>query len=352
MYTLQTCTDLYLAYPSVPTVLLRSLLGCFELLSAKHAPPPRATRSQVPIEVWESIIDLVRGATSQPRRPRPANYIFGERPLAEEISAAKAAKKDILSCSLVCRSWVPRCRWHLLETVIIRSKADLDGLARVLGACHILCSRVQSLILDGIDTTDQSWILLVPIRLPVGSMSVTSLTFRRVDLTCAHPNLSQSFSLRFGVLEDLYFDRVRYSRYAQLTRIAASTNTEFFETLDCVLSDLKNGADAGTFSPYGSELAIISLVTTWEDLKLMSTAWQVRSSVLSDVYIYFHSLPSEVPLDDVHVWDGFVQLYLQLCANHPAWDRVKVSIQWIDDFTVVLRRGQSRQISFDQRITT
>lgn len=74
----------------------------------------------LPVEVWERVVD----------------HLWEDYP-------------ELLACSLVCRAWLPRSRFHLLSRVLLQSRADIHSLARNLKSLDGLRDQIHTLIVRG-----------------------------------------------------------------------------------------------------------------------------------------------------------------------------------------------------------
>lgn len=83
---------------------------------------------QVPIEVWERVIEAV----------------YDDR-----YTLALAALATLASCALVCRAWRPRAQMVLFEYVILRDKDALYRFAALVDASPQLRTYVRGLALRG-----------------------------------------------------------------------------------------------------------------------------------------------------------------------------------------------------------
>ena len=83
-------------------------------------PNPAKFLSKLPVEVWERVMD----------------HLWEDYP-------------ELLACSLVCRAWYPRSRFHLLSRVLLQSRADVHRLARNLKSMHGLRDQIHTLIVRG-----------------------------------------------------------------------------------------------------------------------------------------------------------------------------------------------------------
>ena len=90
----------------------------------------------LPLEVEENIIDHLHDHTS-----------------------------TLLDCSMVCKSWIPRARFHLFRSISIRYKDELDEICNFLDANPSLRSLVRTVTLSGIDFCQPELFEVAPIVL-------------------------------------------------------------------------------------------------------------------------------------------------------------------------------------------
>lgn len=164
--------------------------------------PPRS----LPLELWEKVIDFVAGGTH---------------------SLSISTGRDVTACCLVCRAFVPRCRFYLILPThgdfAIQSRTRLARVVQTLSNFPALWARLDKLIIDAGNGVDQSWISTVPFCLPLSIFRLNRLALRGVDLSVLHPEAHRGFS-RIRIDEVLLCD-VRYSSYTQLTRFFSISNT-------------------------------------------------------------------------------------------------------------------------------
>ena len=75
---------------------------------------------KLPVEVWERVID----------------HLWEDYP-------------ELLACSLVCRAWLPRSGFHLLNRALLQSRSDVYRLAKNLQSSEGLRKRMHTLIVRG-----------------------------------------------------------------------------------------------------------------------------------------------------------------------------------------------------------
>lgn len=171
-------------------------LRSFHIASFSSAPA-------LPIELVERILDHLAEA-----------WLSSPEPYKEtQIRAALRA------CSLVCRSWVSRCRFHLVGRVCIDSRDALEAAAAFLHSSTLHAHRVRTLHIVG-GNPDQSWISILPFRLPK-LPKLTGLVFSKVDFTQQHVLLPRFLSL-FNSPRQTQFDLLFDDQVTdlELTRVA------------------------------------------------------------------------------------------------------------------------------------
>jgi len=144
--------------------------------------------SRLPLEICELVIDVVANFwdhldfLSQPRRT------------------------TLRSCTLTCRSWLPRCRYHLFYTSDLLQNAEhLSCYVRMLRAHPDLTSLVRRLRISGsFDDGKAHWINALPIYLSPLLANLNHVIFTaQVSglLAPYHPLFFQSLSLFTSVTE-------------------------------------------------------------------------------------------------------------------------------------------------------
>lgn len=165
------------------------------------SPPSRQPLApELPIEVWEQVIDEVADTN---------------------VSAYDSVRSDLRACHLVCRSWVPRCRLHLFDSLNIDSHDTLQSIASFLQSSSFHADRVHELKIRG-GGPDDSWIAVAPLCLPQ-LHHLRFLHLYSVDLSQQHPRLSQIYSrLRLLSKESFFYLHVDK---AQLSTTPATVST-------------------------------------------------------------------------------------------------------------------------------
>ncbi|KAH8091433.1 hypothetical protein BXZ70DRAFT_486715 [Cristinia sonorae] len=117
-----------------------------------------------PVEIWDYIIDLIAAD--------PSGWASGGY---------------IPRCMLVCKTWVPRCRFHTspFQKVTIRSAEELESYAVLLRTSPRRARSVQYLTIEPENVTNCRWVTLVPVRLPrlpdLYELRVSNIDFEQQD---------------------------------------------------------------------------------------------------------------------------------------------------------------------------
>lgn len=181
--------------PTIPSFMPPSMLNRprYQLLQ----PGPH----QLPTEIWKKVIDLIAGCTD-----------WGDWTPVETLCA----------CSLTCSSWTLRCRFRLVEDILIRSSALLyaivDRLTVATGAGRIPAERVRRLTIDGGGRQNIFWVSVVRACLGPLLKNVEELVVWGVILDLVHPRFFTTMTLltrvpRLG-LRNIFFSR--FSQFIHL----------------------------------------------------------------------------------------------------------------------------------------
>ena len=131
-------------------------------------------RLRLPVEVCEKIIDVLAG------------------PFNEYSVMDREVRKSLNNCRLVCRDWVPRCRFHLFDEVSVHSRDSLQAVATFLRTSSFHAGQVRILKIYG-GGNDQSWISTVPLSLPK-LCRLVCLQLVAVDFLQQPPHFYQVYS--------------------------------------------------------------------------------------------------------------------------------------------------------------
>ena len=134
---------------------------------------------ELPVEIWDHVIDIIADT-------------YGD----DGFQLGDEARRELSSCFLVCRAWVPRCRLYLFREIDVISRDSLRSISTFLQKSPAFAGFVEKLNICA-EGTDQSWVATVPLLLPnlsgLYTVSFTSLDFRQ-----QHPRFSQFYSsIRF-----------------------------------------------------------------------------------------------------------------------------------------------------------
>ena len=159
----------------------------------------------------------------QPIKP---DFQFGVFPvevaegIIDQLSDTGDGTRALQACTIVCRTWYPRARYHLLRVVHIKTRAHLDRINDFLVSRPDLCPIVRTIIVEPVAGEGEGeanpWLLLgtVPLalfpRLPnLHTWAVSNfqrwvydgpvLAFHRSTLSALHAGASVE-RLRVGFL--------------------------------------------------------------------------------------------------------------------------------------------------------
>lgn len=156
---------------------------------------------RLPLEVFERVIDWV-AVVVDARSILLRTYVDN--------------RLELLNCALVCHSWYPRARLHLLDKLILRTRSDLDRFLDFFSATPSLIPRVETLWIHPTLNTDQSWVSSALVRLGPRLKNLMTLEMKGVDLDQRHPDFYKACSL--FTLYGLTMVELRYSRVSHLSR--------------------------------------------------------------------------------------------------------------------------------------
>ncbi|KAH8093240.1 hypothetical protein BXZ70DRAFT_389299 [Cristinia sonorae] len=209
-----------------------------------------STSPQLPVEVWENVIDNIE-------------------PLPDALGISLPSRKYLAACSEVCRSWQPRCLFHLYKRLVLSSASDLEAIVRRLEISAGLADRVQFLDLV-CKSLNQSWVCLVPLRLP-HMKNLQALSIDGLDLTTAirPPHFYLTFrQLRHESLPlshapnrpwHLFLKNITYSRYAQVNQLISALNPLNVTLSSQVQPELSPGNSPGSLSISATNITITAM---------------------------------------------------------------------------------------------
>ncbi|KAH9930250.1 uncharacterized protein B0H18DRAFT_993975 [Fomitopsis serialis] len=131
---------------------------------AVSASEPSTQRLELPVEVWERIIDIV---ATESKRGDNNNW------------TSHPGWGTLIACTLVCKSWYHRSWFHLHWQISVRSREQVVALSRLIRAEPHLREAVQRIAIAGGLDQDQR-------RLPIPHMA----TFVAM-LACKLPNVKE-----------------------------------------------------------------------------------------------------------------------------------------------------------------
>ncbi|KAH8101629.1 hypothetical protein BXZ70DRAFT_106294 [Cristinia sonorae] len=255
------------------------------------------------------------------------------------INFAVETKQNLRACCLVCRAWVPRCRYYLFEAITVKSAEQLEHMVQCLYRSSDLLTRVVSIIIDGSGTIDHSWIVQVPTCFPLSRMNAKHITIRSVDLSKLPQRFIQSFSL-FRPLNHLYLHDLRYSRFSQLERLAYATQATYVE-LDHCQPEMLDYAQHSTVTTAaeGSEetltlhgpprtyLKDLWVHTSWNRLIELFRKWVIISPLPQNIFLMFTPESNDRLQDNLSFWSKFVELFRNLAMTSHFAQRIQVDIR-------------------------
>lgn len=128
----------------------------------------------------------------------------------------------LYACCLTCRAWVPRCRYHLYESIELR---DQLGLVRLLSSLACNPSNgvyVLALEIVGQDTSGGfSWLYRALTALPKYFKSLQRIKFTHLDLYNLHPQFFRLCS-QFKSVTVLQLHVVTFDTVVDLGRLAVA----------------------------------------------------------------------------------------------------------------------------------
>lgn len=242
---------------------------------------------RLPPEVWDRIIDFVAGA-------------FFNRDDTGMLSPPSQWRRDLHACSLVCHTFLPRSLLQLYEEVELRSAAHLTQIVHTLSNSPILRDRVDTLIVNAKDGTNQSWVSLVPIRLQIRTLlNCRVLVLRGVDLSTMHSHAKTAFTclgqrLSGVTLEDVhYFSSLQLARFFRIAKnvvlrysLHNGVKSREVAGLGClppcpIGKDRFRGEDR--YFTLEMSWATLAQVTQDWDLSTCSGDWDISLGILGDV---------------------------------------------------------------------
>ncbi|KAH8105290.1 hypothetical protein BXZ70DRAFT_516157 [Cristinia sonorae] len=286
-----------------------------------------STSPRLPVEVWENVIDNIGSSL-------------------DALGISIPSRKQLAACSEVCRSWHPRCLFHLYKRLVLSSASDLEAIVRRLEISAGLADRVQSLDLV-CKSLNQSWVCLVPLRLPhlknlqtlviVGLDLATTirpphfyLTFRQLR----HQSLPLSHA-RNGSWH-LFLQNITYSRYAQVNQLISALNPFHVSLASMVQPELSPGNSPGSLCICATNITIIAM--SWSQLSAACRDWHFPHA--SSIIIHISELDTpdaqgEILSVDEETWRRIGVLFQEMYGRRS--ERV-VSSRW--PVQILVHRGE------------
>ncbi|KAH8091420.1 hypothetical protein BXZ70DRAFT_953646 [Cristinia sonorae] len=260
---------------------------------------PHSDFPQLPVEICEYIIDAIV----------PGDYAYNG-PIAATLR----------SCSLVCRAWVPRCRFHLCRSVNIMSGDALASFARYIRSFRDLPSRVMMLrigpptdVTFDRNTWDHSWVSLVPIRLP-RLHNLQKLHMESVDLDDQNVMLWRSFTLfSCDILE---LDGVQYSRPAQVARLISAIQPKSLRLTSPIFRSTIDDSAASRLQSckrFKRLEDVFVALWDWDDALMFFQSWTMSGPRLSSINVVGLEDDSPDPADVENMWDNVIHMFQPPC---------------------------------------
>ncbi|KAH8101788.1 hypothetical protein BXZ70DRAFT_931921 [Cristinia sonorae] len=254
--------------------------------------------SQIPTEVWETVVDWIVDDMWSKYIDRPA-------------------RKQLASCSLVCRSWTPRSRFHLSRHLELTSESGLACVTQRLKETPGLADRVETLEIHCTKGGDQHWVSLAPLHLPRMEY-LKNLTLVGFDFTKKHPHIYEAY--RQLKTDQLYLLHPTYSRFSQVTQLGLVTRTQLFHVGPRVgLPSIMSSLETGPLVIGGSHLSEIHLSLTWHELSVASLNWLLRRGSIRSIRLRLQEeMEGKAWGSELAVWTRIAVLFRSLCAQSPS----------------------------------
>lgn len=218
--------------------------------------------SILPIELWEDVIDFVATDEYWPRY-RPT----------------------LSACCLVCRAWVPRCRMHLSEVVVLTSRKAAISFALFMASCPIMSRNTTRLTISGDyfpDNVDQSWVSFVPLHaFQFGVPSPEELYLERIDFN----TLSVDFFKYISLLKPyrIHLDNPFNATYTQISRLFAAVRPEMIRLQHSPMREVP--IKPGKLVLSGQQLTDVELEGSYSLLGNLGHAMQISSPALRNLKV-------------------------------------------------------------------
>ncbi|KAH8091431.1 hypothetical protein BXZ70DRAFT_486628 [Cristinia sonorae] len=244
----------------------------------------------LPVEIWDYIIDLI----------------------AEDPSGW-ASGGYIPRCMLVCKTWVPRCRFHTspFEDVTISSAKEMESYAVLLRTSPRRARSVHCLKIKPKDVTDCRWVTLVPVRLP-RLRNLYVLTLSNIDFGQQDTRFSQFYSS--FCCPNLRIDNVCGVQWPRLT-VPNLASLKITTGLDCD-NAWRASALAGHFKIRSHTISELEVEAAWSELASLSHR-DIHASKLRKLNLSLVRSDLIFREDDGRLWTNVVGLFRKYCLRLP-----------------------------------
>ncbi|KAH8091434.1 rab-GTPase-TBC domain-containing protein [Cristinia sonorae] len=225
--------------------------------------PPKSSIGGFPVELWDRIIDAIA---------------------ADTVGWENGG--DLLSCILVCKSWVHRCRYYLnpLRILDIHSAEELTTIARTVRSPPIRPRSVEGLKVEPIDEFDCQWIAAVPLCLP-RFPNLRHITLSKVNFTEQHSRLPQLYSLFRA--SSLIVQRPLCISWSQITRFLSAVNPTSVHLTTRRYRDKRDPSLLyGVFIMRSQNLKTLNLRVSRNELAKPCRSWQFFTPQLEELELH------------------------------------------------------------------
>ncbi|KAI0922773.1 hypothetical protein AcW1_002660 [Taiwanofungus camphoratus] len=158
------------------------------------------SRSVLPIEVWEDIIDHV-------------------------ASAMWWRRHTLLACALTCHAWYPRSLVNLVRRVVLSRRSQLNGFSKLITSKPCLGDHIEEIYVDSVDPQRDAASVLAsfPAQLARRARRVERLQFGNVDWCLAplHPKYFYVLA-EFASVTQLRLVATKFHSLGQFGRLICS----------------------------------------------------------------------------------------------------------------------------------
>ncbi|THH28164.1 hypothetical protein EUX98_g6020 [Antrodiella citrinella] len=249
---------------------------------------------------------------------------------------ADTSRHTLLSCALVSRVWLPRCRFHLCGVVILRSHEALLSFSLLLSSSPQYATLLHTLSLcaKGSRKAD-SWVASVPLMLPP-LPNLSQFKIHDFEIPYQHPTFFKVYS-NFTLAtphSKLKLVNVSYDSFHLIALLADAVHASELE-LDSrsLLPYTSDGIVAHAISASNTWLTTVTIrIRSWMEMKQMDWDWILACSKLTfcalDADIDFERGGAISPFspENADVWSGVCRVVLSMSArpNHAAQVEIRV----------------------------